>query len=69
MNVSEAEQLFPIELADHLNFEETPEYIVIKAKHFLGKEMFADVVRRVKQAGGEYMSLGKESHFRIPIEK
>jgi len=60
--------LFPKEFEDMLNFEETPKYIIIKPRQFLGSENFAKIAAIVRGTGGEYISAGKESHFRVPRE-
>jgi len=56
---------FPDELAKRLDFTETSEYVIAKFKHFQPTETFKQVVDIVKQLGGEYISAGKESHFRF----
>jgi hypothetical protein len=60
--------LFPKDLEDMLLFEEKEEYIVIKPRQYLGSENFAKIASIVRDQGGEYISAGKESHFRIPRE-
>jgi hypothetical protein len=60
--------LFPKDLEDMLLFEEKEEYIVIKPRQYLGSENFAKIASIVREQGGEYISAGKESHFRIPRE-
>jgi hypothetical protein len=60
--------LFPKDLEDMLIFEETEEYVVIKPRRYLGSENFAKIASIVRDAGGEYVSAGKDSHFRVPRE-
>ncbi len=60
--------IFPKDLEDMLLFEEKEEYIVIKPRQYLGSENFAKIASIVRDQGGEYISAGKESHFRIPRE-
>jgi hypothetical protein len=60
---------FPEELEHLLNFEEKDDYIVIKPRQFLGSENFAKIASAVRGMGGEYISAGKESHFRVPHKK
>jgi len=60
--------LFPKDLEDMLLFEEKEEYIVIKPRQYLGSENFAKIASIVRDQGGEYISAGKESHFRVPRE-
>jgi len=58
--------LFSSDLEEMLTFEETGEYIVIKPRRFLGSDNFAKIASIVRSAGGEYISAGKGSHFRVP---
>jgi hypothetical protein len=60
--------VFPKELEDMLFFEEQGEYIVIKPLRFLGSENFAKIASIIRSASGEYISAGRDSHFRIPRE-
>jgi hypothetical protein len=52
-----------------LSFEEKVEYIIIKPRQFLGSENFAKIASIVRGIGGDYVSAGKESHFRVPRKK
>jgi hypothetical protein len=60
---------FPEELETRLSFEEKGDYIIIKPKQFLGSENFAKIASAVRGMGGEYISAGKDSHFRVPKKK
>jgi len=59
---------FPKELEGMLFFEDKGEYIVIKPRQYLGSENFAKIASIVRSEGGEYISAGKESHFKVPKE-
>jgi len=61
--------LFPDHLTEHLTVSDEGKYFVVKATHFLGKDMFGEVAGLVKKLGGEYVSMGKQSHFRIPKQR
>jgi len=67
-SVADVRTMFPKELEDMLTFEETGKYIVIKPRQYLGSENFAKIASLVRSAGGEYISAGKESHFRVTRE-
>jgi len=67
-SVKDVRTLFPKELEDMLNFDETAQYIVIKPRQYLGSENFAKIASIVRGTGGEYISAGKESHFRVSRE-
>jgi hypothetical protein len=60
---------FPEELEARLGFEEKGDYIIIKPKQFLGSDNFAKIASAVRGMGGEYISAGKDSHFRVPKKK
>ena len=60
--------MFTTEFENMLNFTETPQYIIIKPRQFLGSDNFAKIAAIIRSNGGEYISAGKESHFRIPRE-
>jgi hypothetical protein len=60
---------FPEELEARLSFEVKGDYIIIKPKQFLGSENFAKIASAVRGMGGEYISAGKDSHFRVPNKK
>jgi len=66
--IEDARTLFPEELENMLTFEEVGEYIIIKPRQYLGSENFAKIASIVRGEGGEYISAGKESHFRLPRE-
>ncbi|MCL1978183.1 MAG: hypothetical protein FWG55_08830 [Candidatus Bathyarchaeota archaeon] len=60
---------FPEELEAKLGFEDKDDYITIKPKQFLGSDNFAKIASAVRGMGGEYISAGKDSHFRVPKKK
>ena len=60
--------LFPSDLEEMLTFEESGNYIVIKPRRFLGSDNFAKIASIVRGVGGEYISAGKQSHFKVPRE-
>jgi len=60
---------FPEDLEHMLGFEDKGEYIMIKPKQFLGSENFAKIASAVRGMGGEYISAGRDSHFRVYKKK
>jgi len=64
--VQDVRMMFPQELEDLLNFTEKDDYIMIKPRQYLGSENFAKIASIIRGAGGQYISAGKDSHFRIP---
>lgn len=69
--VETVKALFPKDLADMLYFDLTPsgEWVTVRPRQYLGSENFAKIASIVRSAGGEYVSAGKESHFRIPLQQ
>ena len=64
--IDDIKTLFPRDLGEMLMFEEKEEDIIVKPRQFLGSENFAKIASIIRDAGGEYISAGKESHFRVP---
>ena len=56
---------FPKDLEEMLTFEEVEDYIMIKPRQYLESENFAKIASIIRDNGGEYISAGKESHFRV----
>jgi hypothetical protein len=68
-SVEDIRMAFPEDLENLLSFEEKSDYIIIKPKQFLGSENFAKIASAVRGMGGEYISAGRDSHFRVPNKK
>lgn len=65
--IDEVQRIFPQDLLGLLLFEVTDDYIIIKPRRYLGPENFARIASIIReQLKGEYVSHGKESHFRVP---
>jgi hypothetical protein len=58
--------MFPNDLEGMLEFKENEQYIIIRPRRYLGSDFFAQIASIIRDAGGEYISAGKDSHFRIP---
>jgi hypothetical protein len=65
-SLDDIRMVFPEDLETLLSFEEKGDYIVVKPRQFLGSENFAKIASAVRGMGGEYISAGKDSHFRVP---
>ena len=59
---------FPDDLQKLLDFFEEGDYVIARPKHYLDTE-FSAVATIVEELGGDYISAGKESHFKIPKPK
>ncbi|NIU85562.1 MAG: hypothetical protein GWN64_19305, partial [Candidatus Thorarchaeota archaeon] len=56
-------------MEDMLSFEEKDDYVKVKPRRFLGSDNFAKIASIVRGMDGDYVSAGKQSHFRIPKTK
>jgi hypothetical protein len=63
--ISEVKQAFSSELAGMLLFEESGSFVIVKPRRFLGSDNFAKIASIVRELGGEYVSAGRNSHFKI----
>jgi len=68
-SIEDIKMMFPEDLENLLNFEEKEDFIIIKPRQFLGSENFAKIASVVRGVGGEYISAGKGSHFRVLRKK
>jgi hypothetical protein len=64
-NINDVKQAFSPELSAMLFFEESGKYIIVKPRRFLGSDNFAKIASIIRELGGEYISAGRESHFKI----
>jgi hypothetical protein len=62
-------QMFPEDLEVLLQIHQENGYVTVRPRQFLGSENFAKVASIVRAEGGDYVSAGKESHFRVPIDR
>lgn len=67
-DVEDVKVMFPKNLENLLSFEAKEKFIIIKPRQYLGSENFAKIASIIRGAGGEYISAGKDSHFRISKE-
>jgi hypothetical protein len=67
--VEEVKKKFPENLQGLLKFTDSTDFVIIEPRQFLGAENFAEIARIVREVGGDYVSAGKESHFRVPKVK
>lgn len=65
-SVEQVRMIFPKNLEKMLEFKEKADYIIIKPRQFLGSDYFAKIASIARELGGEYISAGRDSHFRVP---
>ena len=67
ITIEKVQGLFPPDLASLLYFEDADEYIIVKPRQYLGPDNFRRIASIIRnQMSGEYISAGRNSHFRIP---
>ncbi|MEM0008342.1 MAG: hypothetical protein QXR89_08820 [Candidatus Bathyarchaeia archaeon] len=64
--VSELISYIPEDLRELITVDEGKDYFLVKPKGYLGTENFAKMINAVRFMGGEYISAGKDSHFKVP---
>jgi len=67
--IEKVRAMFPRDLLRLLSLEKVEQYVLLRLKSYLGSETFGKVASIVRGAGGEYISAGKASHFRIPASR
>ena len=65
-SIDGVKKAFSPELAGMLLFEDRADSIILKRQRFLESDDFAKIASIVRELGGEYISAGKNSHFKIP---
>lgn len=60
-----AKAAFTQECVDMLLFTEEGNFIKIAPRRFLGSDNFAKIASVVREIGGEYVSAGRNSHFKV----
>ncbi len=68
-SIEDIRMIFPEELDSMLAFEDKGDFVMIKPKGFLGSDNFAKIASTVRGMGGEYISQGRDSHFRVYRKK
>ena len=64
-DLNDVKQAFSSELVGMLLFEESGKFVIVKPRRFLGSDNFAKIASVVRDLGGEYISAGRSSHFKI----
>ena len=64
-DINDVKQAFSSELTGMVLFEEIGKFVIVKPRRFLGSDNFAKIAFVVRGLGGEYISAGKNSHFKV----
>ena len=67
--LDDVKEAFPEDIRGLLNFELEENWLLAKPREFLGSGNFTKIASKVRELGGEYVSAGKDSHFKIPLKK
>jgi hypothetical protein len=65
VDITKVKGAFSSELAGMLLFEESGSFVIVKPRRFLGSDNFAKIASIVRELGGEYVSAGRNSHFKV----
>jgi transcription elongation factor Elf1 len=65
VTLSSVKVAFPEDLEPLLTYEDKGDKIILKPKQLLSTETFAEIAAIVRDLGGEYVSAGKDSYFKI----
>lgn len=63
--ITDIELKFTEQQAKQLTFTQQENTWIIKPKYHLEKQTFSDIAKTVRELGGEYISAGADSHFKI----
>lgn len=66
--IVKVQAMFEASIANLLDFKIDGSAIIVKPRQFLGSDNFAKIAATIRQAGGEYVSAGKGSHFKVPVQ-
>lgn len=64
--LEDVRKLFTKELEAMLLYEDKGNFIKVTPRQYLGSDNFAKIASIIREVGGEYVSAGRDSHFRIP---
>ncbi|UCD96042.1 MAG: hypothetical protein JSV35_05990, partial [Candidatus Bathyarchaeota archaeon] len=64
--IEDVRMMFSSELEELLIFEDKGSFIKVTPRQYLGSDNFAKIASAIRESGGEYISAGRDSHFRIP---
>jgi hypothetical protein len=52
---------------ERIEFSHQGNFIIVKTKQYLNDDDFKELRAVIRDMGGEYVSAGKDSHFKIPL--
>lgn len=67
--LEDVKEALPEDIRSLLSFELEGNWLLVKPREFLGSDNFTKIASKARELGGEYVSAGKDSHFKIPLKK
>jgi len=65
--VQKVKERFLDKLVERIEFSQQGNFIIVKTKQYLNVDDFKELSTVIRDFGGEYVSAGKDSHFKIPL--
>lgn len=68
LTIQTVRKMLPDDYDRLFTYHQTEDHVVLRFKEYLGdKRLFAQIAGLIRdQLGGEYISAGRDSHFRVP---
>jgi len=65
--IQKVKERFLDKWVERIDFSHQENFIIVKTKQYLNTDDFEELRAIIKDFGGEYVSAGKDSHFKIPL--
>jgi len=65
--IQKVKERFLDKWVERIDFSHQENFIIVKTKQYLNTDDFEELRAIIKDFGGEYVSAGKDSHFKIPF--
>jgi hypothetical protein len=65
--IQKVKERFLDKWVERIEFSRQGNFIIVKTKQYLNTDDFEELRAVIRDFGGEYVSAGKESHFKIPL--
>lgn len=65
--VQKVKERFLDKWVERIEFSRQGNFIIVKTKQYLNTDDFEELRAVIRDFGGEYVSAGKDSHFKIPL--
>jgi len=65
--IQKVKERFLDKWVERIDFSHQENFIIVKTKQYLNTDDFEELRAIINDFGGEYVSAGKDSHFKIPL--